>query len=91
MGRARQIYENVKNKCSFAKYESDCLVAALNGEEVGNINHSWKFAESVVNEIFATIQMELMEHFGTPLTCTGELPPVSLVTKLENIFFNRNF
>ena len=26
MGRARQIYENVKNKCSYEKYELDCLV-----------------------------------------------------------------
>ena len=80
MGRARQIYENVKNKCSFAKYESDCLVAALNGEEVGNINHSWKFAESVVNEISATIQTEMNEYFRTHLPYTGELPPVSLAT-----------
>ena len=48
MGRARQIYENFKNKCSFIKYESDCLVSALNGEEIGNINHLWKFAEEIV-------------------------------------------
>ena len=38
------------------KYESDCLVSALNGEEAGNINHSWKFAENIVKDISATIE-----------------------------------
>ena len=61
---------------SFLKYESDCLVAALNGEDVGNINHSWKFAEDVVREISVTIQIDLKTHFKTPLACTGCLPPV---------------
>ena len=86
MGRTRQIYENVKNKCSFQKYESDCLVSALNSEEVGNINHSWKFAEEIVKEIAVTIQARLKTHFRTPLACTGEVPPVGLATKLENYF-----
>ena len=80
MGRARVIYENVKNKCSFAKYESDCLVSALNGEDVGNINHSWMFAEEVVKEVAVTIQTDLKTHFRTPLACTGQLPPVGLAT-----------
>ena len=34
MGRARQVYENFEHKCSFVKYDSDCLVSALNGEKV---------------------------------------------------------
>ena len=50
MGRARQIYENVKNKCSYEKYESDCLVSSLNGEDVGNCNHSFNFANNIVKE-----------------------------------------
>ena len=55
MGRARQIYENMKNKCSFVKYESDCVVSVLNGKDIGNINHSRMFAEEVVQEIAVSI------------------------------------
>ena len=80
MGRARQIYQNVKNKCSFLKYESDCLVAALNNEDIGNVNHSWMFAQDVVNQIAVSIQTDLKTHFRTPLACTGQLPPVGLAT-----------
>ena len=77
---ARQIYENVKNKCSFNKYESDCLLAALSGEEIGNRNHSWMFAEEVVKEISLSIQLKLKTYFRTPLACTDECPPVGLAT-----------
>ena len=80
MGRARQIYQNVKDKCSYEKYESDCLVSALNGENIGNINHSRKFAQQLVAEIGAIIQMDLKAYFKTPLECTGQLPPVGLST-----------
>ena len=48
MRRARQIY--VKNKCSYEKYESDCLISSLNGEDVGNCNHSFNFAKNIVKE-----------------------------------------
>jgi hypothetical protein len=80
LGRARQIYQNVKNKCSYQKYESDCLVSALNGEDIGNTNHSWMFAQEVVTEVAASIQIDLKKHFRTPLKCTGQLPPVGLAT-----------
>ena len=35
----RMVYQNLKERCSYAKYEHDFAAAALNGDEVGNINH----------------------------------------------------
>ena len=66
MGRARQIYENVKNKFSFRKYESDCQLFTLNGENNGNITHPWKFAQDVVNKMSITITSKLNRYFDTP-------------------------
>ena len=80
MGRARQIYENVKNKCSYEKYESDCLVSSLNGEDVGNCNHSFNFAKNIVKEASLVIQERQKSYFKNPLLCTGKLPPVGLST-----------
>ena len=80
MGRGRQIYENVKNKCSYEKYESDCLVSSLNGEEIGNINHSRMFAQEIVKDTSLLIQERLKTYFRTPLACTRHLPPVGLST-----------
>ena len=76
MGRVRQFCLNEKNKCSFVKYESDCLVSALNGEDIGNINHSRMFAKEVFKEIAVSNQADLKTHFRTPMACTCQILPV---------------
>ena len=71
------IYKNVKDKASYLQYESDVTMASINGEQVGNINHSEMFAREIVEHLANEITFSLTKYFSTVLECTGELPPIS--------------
>ena len=45
------VYQNLKERCSYAKYERDVAAAALNGDEIGNINHGEGFAKDLVDDM----------------------------------------
>ena len=70
------VYQNLKERCSYAKYERDVAAAALNGDEVGNINHGEGFAKNLVDDMGTQARIELTKYFHKILPCTGELPPV---------------
>ena len=80
MKLGRQIYSNVKEKATYSKYERDCAQAAMNKEEIGNINHSKDFAKSITNELGTDLKIEVTKYFSTILECTGQLPPVAFST-----------
>ena len=48
----------------------------LFGEDLGNINHSEKFAKELTEDIVTEIRIELTKYFNRRLACTGEYPPV---------------
>ena len=70
------VYQNIKERCSYAKYERDVAAAALNGEEVGNINHGEDFAKNLTDDMGTEAKIQLTKYFHKPLSCTGQLPPV---------------
>ena len=70
------VYQNLKERCSYAKYERDVAAAALNGDEIGNINHGEGFAKDLVDDMGTQARIELTKYFHKVLPCTGELPPV---------------
>ena len=70
------IYQNVKERCSYKKYERDVAAAALNGEDVGNIRHGEGFAKELVEDMGTQAKIEITKYFHKILPCTGELPPV---------------
>ena len=80
MSRGRRIYSNVKNKSSIEKYEEDCMVDYKNGEDIGQVNHSRKFAHKVVQALGIVVENRLKKHMKTPLEATGQLPLFSLCT-----------
>ena len=70
------VYQNIKERCSYAKYERDVAAAAFNGEEVGNINHGEDFAKNLTDDMGTEAKIQLTKYFHKPLSCTGQLPPV---------------
>lgn len=80
MNLASQVYMNTKNKDSFIKYENDCMQKFVNGEKIGNTNHSKNFAKKLTDDIGTEIKIGLTKHFTTPLKCTGQLPPLAYTT-----------
>ena len=59
MSRGRRIYSNVKNKSSIEKYEEDCMVDYKNGEDIGQVNHSRKFAHKVIQALGIVVENRL--------------------------------
>ena len=90
MSRGRRIYSNVKNKSSIEKYEEDCVIDYKNGEDVGEINHSKKFAKQVVQSLGTIVENQIIKHMQTPLEATGQLPPFSLCTDKMTIKHRTN-
>jgi hypothetical protein len=70
------VYQNIKERCSYAKYSRDVAAAALNGEEVGNRNHGEDFAKNLADDMGTEAKIELTKYFHKVLPCNGELPPV---------------
>ena len=70
------VYQNIKERCSYAKYSRDVAAADLNGEEVGNRNHGEDFSKNISDDMGTEAKIELTKYFRRVLPCTVELPPV---------------
>ena len=72
-------YTGILHANSKLNFETDILTAKLNGTEVGNINHSRKFASKLTDTISDIMDANLKTALGQCLDCTNEKPPVGII------------
>ena len=75
----RTRYNGIKHAKSLLEFESDVLLLKLNGGDVGDINHSRKFAKTIDEALYKTMKTCLSEQLNEKLPSTGECRPVGFV------------
>ena len=72
MKQGKIVYNNIKERESYAKYSRDVAHRTSNGEDLGNINHGDDFAKDLVDAMAEKARIELTKYFCTVLPCTDE-------------------
>ena len=71
-------YTGIKQHQPRTAFEESILTAQLNGVDVGDINHSRKFAKEIDRCLFETMKEDLKKALQTELEATGEKRPIGL-------------
>ena len=69
----------LKQGKSLQTFESDITQAHLNGVDVGDINHSRKFAAGLDRAIYETMKDALQKNMNTVLDATNNERPAGIV------------
>ena len=72
-------YQGLKKAKSLQEFESDILVLKLNGGDVGDINHSRKFAKQIDKAVYENMRTCLAEKLGEKLDATDDRRPVGFI------------
>ena len=75
----RTRYCGIKQARSRSDFEQDILKGKMNGEDLGNINHSRMFAKTLDEAIFKTMRDDIRVKVKTNLDATGATRPFGLV------------
>lgn len=76
---ARTAYKIVKLGQSYANFETEVSLLHMNGVDVGDINHSRKFASQIVSAIFDVAVTKVKQVIRSELPTTGRPRPVGLL------------
>ena len=72
-------YNGIKQGKTRVNFEEDILTAKLNKVDVGDVNHSRKFAEKLDDAIYTAMKAELKEHMDNKLDATEQKRPAGLI------------
>ena len=72
-------YNAIKQGKSLQTFESDITQAHLNGVDVGDINHSRRFAAGLDKAIYETMKDDLQKNMNTVLDATNNKRPAGIV------------
>ena len=75
---ARTAYIVYRNAFGMAKFEDLISLQNLNGQDMGQLNHSKRFATEFRNSVAAVIKLRAVQFLSTPLEQTGHRPAVNL-------------
>ena len=78
MNLGRLCMEKYINGRSYYDYETDVLLLAKAGAEVGELNHSRKFPAAFRPFVTQVVHERVEKYLNTPLTQTGHLPPCAV-------------
>ncbi|PIK56945.1 hypothetical protein BSL78_06146 [Apostichopus japonicus] len=76
----KQAYRLHKYCRPYADFEVDLLLLSDAKVNVGNINHSWKFASELRPAFAEAVDSRVKDYIQRPLEATLNLPPVGIVT-----------
>ena len=75
----RTRYQGIKQNKSRSSFEEDILKANLNGEDIGDINHSRFFAKDLDKAIYKTMKCDIQDNMNCMLDATQSKRPAGLV------------
>ena len=75
----RLAYFQIKHAVPDVHFTLLIYIAAVNGADVGDLNHSRWFLRQILPEYAHEIQRRLKSHLSTPMDATDDLPPVNVV------------
>ena len=75
----RERYMGIMQSKSRLDFEEDILRAKMNGQDVGDQNHSRKFAKSLDESLYKEIKENMKESMGKELDATGKRRPAGLM------------
>ena len=75
----RNRYLGIKQSKSRVDFEEDMLKAKLNGEDVGDMNHSRKFAKQLDDAIYSEMKENMKEKMNEKLDATEKKRPAGLM------------
>jgi hypothetical protein len=76
---ARAAYKSIKSHQSQKEYEQELAFLSTVGADVGELNHSRAFSQSMTDSFHSVLKDQASEQLQTPLPATGLPPPVSIV------------
>ena len=75
----KQVYKALKLGRPFADFETDMQLLSSANVNVGNLNHSRKFASSMRPSFTAAVDSRIKKYLQKPLPATGTVPPVGII------------
>ena len=75
----RERYQGIKQGKNRVDFEEDMLKAKLNGLDVGDINHSRKFAKSLDDAIYDEVKYNIKKNMEMELDATKKKRPAGLL------------
>ena len=79
MNCGRWVYSIVSAGRPYEDYPRCLATATMNGEDCGNLNHSFRFCQRLVLSLGEVVEDRVKKYFKTPMEQTGRRPPVKIV------------
>ena len=71
-------YTAIRQHKSRLAFEDDLVTAQINGTDIGNVNHSRKFAKDLDVAIYSVVKEDIIKGITTPLQATNQKRPLGL-------------